>query len=147
MIRNGKVLFLKKKMIQRIQSLFMLLFVATGAANFLFFPSEVIVFSSSSETDLTSVPYVSALLSGVVLINIFLFSNRKLQLLINRMVWVLFTLFWGSFVFFIVKNAELQFSAFFPDLSFAFVGEVALLLANTFIKKDEALVRSLDRLR
>jgi hypothetical protein len=63
------------------------------------------------------------------------------------MVWVLFTLFWAGFVYLVIQHQADNFNQYIPDLSIAFVGEVALLLANRFIKKDEALIRSLDRLR
>ena len=56
-----------------------------------------------------------------------------------------------------VKNSVVFFPLFFAgnlfnsgklwDLLIAFIGEVALLLANHYIRKDEALIRSLDRLR
>ena len=134
-------------MIQRIQSLYMLLFILVGVANFLFFPSEEIVFKPLLEDSEGSIPYVSFLLSIVVFINLFLFTKRKIQLLINQAVWVLFTLFWGSFVYMIFQNTMLHFSNFSLDLLFAFLGEISLLLANRGIKKDEALIRSLDRLR
>ena len=79
-------------------------------------------------------------------VNVFLFKHRNRQLLINRVVWVVFTLFWGSMVYLIVQQGK-EFSPYLADLGLAFVGEVALLMANRYIAKDEALIRSLDRLR
>ena len=125
----------------------MLLFILMGVANFLFFPSEKIVFKPHLEGSEGSIPYVSFLLSIVVFINLFLFAKRKIQLRINQVVWVLFTLFWGSFVYMIFQNPVLHLSSFSLDLLFAFLGEISLLLANRGIKKDEALIRSSDRLR
>lgn len=134
-------------MIQRIQSLYMLLFIFLGVANFLFFPSEEIVFKALLEGSEASTPYVSLLLSLAVLTNLFLFTKRKIQLIVNQVIWVLFTLFWGSFVYLILQNPTVHFSNFSMDLLLAFLGEVSLLLANKAIKKDEALIRSIDRLR
>lgn len=134
-------------MIQRIQSLYMLLFIFVGVANFLFFPSEEIVFKPLFENSEGSIPYVSLLLTTIVFINLFLFTKRKIQLVVNQAVWVLFTLFWGSFVYMIFQNPGLHFSNFSMDLLLAFLGEISLLLANRGIKKDEALIRSIDRLR
>ena len=134
-------------MIQRIQTIFMLLFVLAGGVNFFLFPSEMIVFEPLMGNKADSSPYVSILLSLLVLINIILYKKRTLQILVNQMVWVLFTLFWAGFVYLVIQHHADNFNQYIPDLSIAFVGEVALLLANRFIKKDEALIRSLDRLR
>ena len=134
-------------MIQRIQTIFMLLFILAGGVNFFLFPSEIIVFEPLMGNKADSSPYVSFLLSLLVLINIILFKKRTLQILVNQMVWVLFTLFWGGFVYLVIQHQADNFNQYIPDLFIAFVGEVALLLANRFIKKDEALIRSLDRLR
>ena len=49
-------------------------------------------------------------------------------------------------VYLIVQQGK-EFSPYLADLGLAFVGEVALLMANRYIAKDEALIRSLDRLR
>ena len=134
-------------MIQRIQTLFMLLFVLAGGINFFLFPSEIIVFEPLMGNKADSSPYISILLALMILINIGLYKKRPLQIRVNQMVWVLFTLFWGSFVYMIIQHQPANFKQYLPDLSIAFLGEVALLLANRFIKKDEALIRSLDRLR
>lgn len=134
-------------MIQRIQTVFMLLFVMAGGVNFFLFPSEIVVFEPLLGGDVDASPYVSVLLSFLVLINISFYKKRMLQLRINRLAWVLYTLFWGSFVYMIIRHHANDFNQFLPDLLIAFIGEVVLLLANRFIRKDEALIRSLDRLR
>jgi len=134
-------------MIQRIQTVFMLLFVMAGGVNFFLFPSEIVVFEPLLGGDVDASPYVSILLSFLVLINISFYKKRMLQLRINRLAWVLYTLFWGSFVYMIILHHANDFNQFLPDLLIAFIGEVVLLLANRFIRKDEALIRSLDRLR
>ena len=134
-------------MIQRIQTVFMLLFVLAGGVNFFLFPSEIIVFEPLLGENVDASPYVSILLSFLVLINIGFYKRRMLQLRINQLAWVLYTLFWGSFVYMIIPYHANSFNQFLPDLLIAFLGEVFLLLANRFIRKDEALIRSLDRLR
>ena len=134
-------------MIQRIQTVFMFLFVLTGGVNFFLFPSELVVFEPFLGENTGASPYVSLLLSLLVLINIFFYKKRVLQLRINQLIWVLYSLFWGSFVFMIISYFPNDYNPFLPDLLIAFVGEVVLLFANHFIKKDEALIRSLDRLR
>ncbi len=134
-------------MIQRIQTVFMLLFFIAAAVNFFLFPSEIVVFEPVLGEKVDSSPYISILLAILVLVNIGFYKKRKLQVRINQLVWVLYTLFWGSFVYFTLQNTTEGLNLYLPDLLVAFVGEVALLLANRYIRKDEALIRSLDRLR
>ena len=133
-------------MIQRLQTLFLLLFCGINAANFFLFPVEYALLNSTFKTEanlLVKLPLVFAL---IIFINVFLFKHRNRQLVVNRLVWILFTLFWGGLVYLIIQQG-MGFSTYGADLGLAFVGEVALLLANRYIAKDEALIRSLDRLR
>lgn len=134
-------------MIQRIQTVFMLLFVFAAGVNFFLFPSEIIVFKPVLGENVDSSPYISFLLAILVFVNIGFYKKRMLQLRINQLVWVLYTLFWGSFIYFALQSTTEGLNSYLPDLLIAFVGEVALLLANRYIRKDEALIRSLDRLR
>lgn len=133
-------------MIQRLQTLFLLVFCITNAASYFLFPVEHTLLNNvvgAQATLLTHLPLGCAL---IIFINIFLFNHRKRQLLINRLVGVVFSLYWGSLVCFIVQQ-EQNFNHFLADLSLAITGVIVLLLANRYIAKDEALVRSLDRLR
>ena len=134
-------------MIQRIQTVFMLLFVLTAGVNFFLFQSEIVVFEPVLGEKVDSSPYISILLAILVFVNIGFYKKRRLQVLINQLIWILYTLFWGSFVFFTLQNTKEGLNQYLPDLLIAFVGKVALLLANRYIRKDEALIRSLDRLR
>ncbi len=83
-------------MIQRIQSLYMLLFIVLGVVNFFYFPSEKILFESLLATNGKWAPYVSLILSAGVFVNLFFYSKRSLQLIINQLVWVLYVLFWEA---------------------------------------------------
>ena len=133
-------------MIQRLQTLFLLVFCLTSAATYFLFPVEHALLSkvAGAQADLLiQLPLGCAL---VIFVNIFLFNHRKRQLLINRLVGVVFTLFWGSLVYFIAQQDQ-SFTYYIADLGLASAGEVGLLVANRYIAKDEALVRSLDRLR
>ena len=133
-------------MIQRLQTLFLLLFCGINAVNFFLFPVEYPLLKSTFETDAALLVKLPLIFSLIIFINVFLFKYRGRQLLINRVVWVVFTLFWGSLVYLIVQQGK-GFSPYLADLGLAFVGKVALLMANRYIAKDEALIRSLDRLR
>ena len=133
-------------MIQRLQTLFLLVFCLTSAATYFLFPVEHALLSKVAGVQadlLIQLPLGCAL---VIFVNIFLFNHRKRQLLINRLVGVVFTLFWGSLVYFIAQQDQ-SFTYYIADLGLASAGEVGLLVANRYIAKDEALVRSLDRLR
>ena len=134
-------------MIQRIQTVFMLLFVLAAGINFFLFPSEIVVFKSVLGKNVDSSPYISFLLAILVLVNIGFYKKRRLQVRINQLVWVLYTFFWGSFVYFTLQITTEGLNPYLPDLLIALVGEVSILLANRYIRKDEALIRSLDRLR
>ena len=125
----------------------MLLFVLAAGLNFFLFPSEIVVFKSVLGENVDSSPYISSLLAILVLINIGFYKKRRLQVRINQLVWVLYTFFWGSFVYFTLQITTEGLNPYLPDLLIALVGEVSLLLANRYIRKDEALIRSLDRLR
>ena len=69
-----------------------------------------------------------------------------LQLRINQLCGF-YILFSGVVFLFCFAKYNRGSNSYLPDLLIAFVGEVVLLFANHFIRKDEALVRSLDRLR
>lgn len=134
-------------MIQRPQTLILFLFCALTVVNAFFYPQEELVFSTLLTSSASYSPWVSLLFSVIVLLNIFMYKNRPLQININRYVWVLFTLFWAGYVYLVLQNYSHRFSDFLPDLLIAFLGEICLLTANRFIRKDENLVRSMDRLR
>jgi len=134
-------------MIQRIQSLYMLLFIVLGVVNFFYFPSEKILFESLLAANVKWAPYVSLILSAGVFVNLFFYSKRSLQLIINQLVWVLYVLFWGSIIYLITQEAEFHLGNHLIELLLVFAGAISLLLSNRSIKKDEALIRSIDRLR
>ncbi len=87
----------------------------------------------------------SAVLS---IISIFLFKNRKLQFVLGRINILLNFFLLGVFVYWsLTVPGEMEISEkgigmFVPVLSIVF-----LVLANKAIKKDEDLVKSVDRLR
>ncbi len=134
-------------MLQRPQTLLLMLFCALATTNAFVFPLEEQVFSFLLEASASYAPLISLLFVLLIVLNVFLYTNRPLQIRINQLVWLLFTLFWGSYVFFVVQQYSESFSVYFPDLVLAFFGELCLIFANRFIRKDENLVRSLDRLR
>lgn len=87
----------------------------------------------------------SALIS---LVTIFMFKNRKLQFVLDRLNILLNFFLLGVFVYWSlslpgeVDISEKGIGMFLPIISIVF-----LVLANKAIKKDEDLVKSVDRLR
>jgi hypothetical protein len=150
-------------MIQRIQSLFLLLAALIAVALF-FIPSELIIFTKSNELmyAYTMNPFgvpqgTSAIIYGLFIANlgVFLFSmvaifqykNRKRQMKTSRGVLILSVIQMGQLFAFTLYRADFHekvytWAAFLPVGSIVFV-----LLAGIFIKKDEDLVRSADRIR
>jgi len=144
-------------MIQRIQTLFLV------AASLAFWALFKLPFATSSQSasplfddkifninDNTILLVLTVLGGALTLINIFLFKNRGLQLRLNYLN-IIFALFLGAVAFWLVYSngqsmGEIEvfdkFGLFLPLISLVFV-----ILANVFIKKDNKLVKSMDRLR
>ena len=160
MIKNNDVLLLLKIkgfMIQRIQSLLLLLaaIVSGGLSSMFtlwsatydkhFFAYESIVKDAIFIKPIGILFILSAILS---FITIFLFKNRKLQFVINRINILVNFLLLGFIVYNVLNiSGETQVSekgigTFLPILSV-----FLLVFANRYIKKDEDLVKSVDRLR
>lgn len=136
-------------MIQRIQTIYLVIaFIIMGNLPYVF-PLEtsstgVKTFAADHMVDI-SLFTLSALLS---LITIFLFKNRKLQFVLCRLNIILNLILLGLFVYHSlslsgeVATSEKGIGMFLPIFSIVF-----LVLANKAIKKDEDLVKSVDRLR
>ena len=86
--------------------------------------------------------------SGLTFINIFNFKNRQRQFVINRLSMIFNFILLGFFVYRSLNLSgetnvsEKGIGMFLPAISI-----VLLVLANKAIKKDEDLVKSVDRLR
>ena len=139
-------------MIQRIQSIYLLLAaVLTGGLSFVFNlwkDGESLVFAIDKPVTL-ALFLASAIMS---LVAIFMFKNRKSQFVMGRLNIIL------NFILLIVivyqstnpfggaetpeKSVGFGFGTFLPIISI-----VMLVLANKAIKKDEDLIKSVDRLR
>lgn len=157
-------------MIQRIQTLFLVLALISGVLVF-FFPlanyyHELYGNYKLFVTDLksmdpdpkitTSIWFTSPLwvIAGasviLTLISVFLYKNRLTQLKLVAFT-ILLNISFVVLVFIIYSNKitgltqiepSYQIGIFFPLITLVF-----LILANRFIRKDEALVKSADRLR
>lgn len=136
-------------MIQRIQSIY--LFIA-------FLLSGVLIFFVPLWDNETLAPvYVEKVIlalalflvsAAISLFTIFLFNNRKLQFVLGRVNIVINFLLLGVFVYWsLIVPGEMQISEKGIGMFVPIISIVFLVLANKAIKKDEDLVKSVDRLR
>lgn len=128
-------------MIQRIQSIWLLLAAVFAALTFVLpFAIGVSEINAQSSTWLT---IVTALAGALAFVDIFLFSNRKLQFRLC-IVGILLTLIMLALAFMELSKARgtlaLSCLIYFAVLGFYF-------MAAAGIRKDEKLIKSMDRLR
>lgn len=155
-------------MIQRIQSIFLLLAILSGLACF-FAPFWVFtgsgytcnvnlyevnkIMDTSSFQVISTIPLIVILSIMVLLglVSLFYYKNRQMQIKINGFNLLFTVIFIGTlylWIPYIVTDKlpdavyEWQFGLIFPLISL-----LCISLANRFIRKDERLVKSADRLR
>ena len=136
-------------MLQRIQTVY--LFIAALLSGGLIFLVSLWKTETGESVFVEDVTLALALFAGsaiLSLITIFLFKNRKLQFVLGRVNILLNFFLLGVFVYWSLSVpgemniSEKGIGMFVPVLSIVF-----LVLANKAIKKDEDLVKSVDRLR
>lgn len=136
-------------MIQRIQTLYLVIvmFLAAGLPFMLKLWSDTdgnAIFASD-EIGISIAFYASAALA---LIAIVLFKNRKNQFVVNRLNMILNLFLLGFFVYRSLNlSGESNISEKGIGMLIPVFSIVFLTLANRAIKKDEDLVKSVDRLR
>ncbi len=151
-------------MIQRIQSIY--LFMAAACMSFLFLP----VFEFASEDPSSAkgegifndglfnyfdhTILLSLIIGSIALafINIFLFKNRPLQIVMSRItIFIIFSVIVCAGILFYLnfenrqaemQNVEIRLGLFIPFVSMALI-----YFAIRYIIKDNKLVKSMDRLR
>ena len=131
-------------MIQRVQSIYLLVAAIISLASYFIFPKLDLFFINTSLMDYFIIPYLFFCFFMSTL-NIFLFINRKLQLNINKFQLLIHLFVLIVFFYFFYQEKMLN-----PDLIWTLTpisSIVFLSLANNGIKKDENLIRSVDRLR
>ena len=136
-------------MIQRIQSLYLFISALLSALVPLFLP----LWKDAKQMDVyftSDITYIIAfgLSTTMALISILLFKKRQNQFVLNRLNIILNFIFIGLFVY---RTLNLSGEASVSEKGIAMfvplVSIVLLVLANKAIKKDEDLVKSVDRLR
>jgi membrane-anchored protein YejM (alkaline phosphatase superfamily) len=144
-------------MLQRIQTLYLLVTVLLSSG-IVFLVSlwtnnkgeEIFLLNLFNESDwmLNSLPIAFIISSIMSLISIFLYKNRKKQIVLNRFNIVVNFYLLGIIVYQLLiisgesKISEKGIGLFIPVLIIVF-----LVLANKSIIKDDKLVKSVDRLR
>ncbi|WGH76953.1 DUF4293 domain-containing protein [Tenacibaculum tangerinum] len=145
-------------MIQRIQSIY--LFIAAIVAGVLPFwaglwtnaKTNANVYSIDLFLENTllqkCVPILFFISALVAIVTIFLFKNRQLQFVLNRLN-ILINLFLLGLLIYLSQtlSGEASVSEKGIGMFFPIVVILLLVLANKAIKKDEDLVKSVDRLR
>jgi len=130
-------------MIQRIQSVYLLLLTVSSSLGLFFLPPlEIIDFSSSTKTLIETYLIVSIVLS---LLTLFIFKYRKVQLLINRLHLTLQIFIFLALIYGLTQSVtgyDYLIWLLMPVQAIFFI-----VLANSAIRKDEALIKSIDRLR
>lgn len=129
-------------MLQRIQSIWILL--AVLAAVFLFITGQdVIMFDGVNVTT-----FACPILVLLGLLSIFSFKNRKRQILLNTISMIINALLIGVLVYWLQNlSGGIDFPEKGIEPIFPFLGLICLFIANFFIRRDERLVKSVDRLR
>jgi hypothetical protein len=136
-------------MIQRVQSVYLVITaILTGVLPFFFnlwidVDGEAVY--SSNELLISITFYASAVLAIWSMLS---FKNRKTQFVINRLNMILNVFLLGFFVYRSLNlSGEISVSEKGIGMLIPVFSIVFLVLANRAIKKDEDLVKSVDRLR
>jgi len=142
-------------MIQRIQSIYLLIVITLSAMLPFVFKlwedskNEVYALDLFSDTSVLAklVPIFFFLTALIALIAIFKFKNRKLQFVLGRIIILINLFLLGILIYLSLTipgeaSSEKGIGIFIPTVVIVFA-----VLANKAIKKDEDLVKSVDRLR
>lgn len=129
-------------MLQRIQTIWLIL--AVLGAVFLFITGGDVVI-----VDEVPVLYIGCavlvLLGGL---SIFSYHQRKRQIMLNSIGIIINALLIGALLYWLLNlSGGIDFPEKGIEPIFPFISMICLLIANVFIKRDEKLVKSVDRLR
>lgn len=129
-------------MLQRIQTIWTLL--AVLAAVFLFITGQDVVISDS--IPLLNIGSIVLVIIGAL--SIFSFKNRKRQILLNTISIIINVLLIGVLAYWLLNlSGGIHFPEKGIESIFPLIAVICLLIANIYIRKDERLVKSVDRLR
>lgn len=129
-------------MLQRIQTVW--IFLAVLGTAFLFITGQdVNLFNNASI--ITVLCVVLILLGGL---SIFSFNNRKRQILLNNISMIINVLLVALLAYWLLNlSGGIQFPEKGIEPIFPVLSVICLFIANIFIRRDDRLVKSVDRLR
>ncbi|SDE63995.1 DUF4293 family protein [Riemerella columbipharyngis] len=129
-------------MLQRIQTIWM--FLAVLGTFFLYLSSQDVEAFGSTML----LPIACCVLIVLETWTIFSYKNRKNQMMLNSISIFINALLIGVLAYWLLNlPGGMQFPEKGIEPLFPFLSTVCLLIANVFIKRDERLVKSVDRLR
>ena len=139
-------------MIQRVQTLYMVFSaIVTGALPFVFELWSVQTEAKTTAVFASASPIFLVLLGCATVLalwSVFSFKKRQNQFVLNRLNMIFNFILLGFFVY---RSLNLSGGTFVPEKGIGMflpaISIVLLVLANKAIKKDEDLVKSVDRLR
>ncbi|MBK5212930.1 MAG: DUF4293 domain-containing protein [Flavobacteriaceae bacterium] len=136
-------------MIQRIQTIYLLVSATIMGALFMWFP--VVLGKDGSVIMERNEPLIAGLIFvsiALAFISILSFRKRQQQFVLNRLNIILNFVLLGVFVYrLLTLSGETIVSEKGIGVLFPIISIVFLVLANKAIKRDEDLVKSVDRLR
>ena len=126
-------------MIQRIQNLYLLIICLVNLIYFILTVNDFHTFPDFTLFSFIDLPFYLTSIFSFVIISLFLYKNRKKQLLCNR-VNIFFNLF--MLIFSLDQLITLN------HLYFIIISNLFFLMkANKGIKNDEEIINSIDRIR
>ena len=129
-------------MLQRIQTVW--IFLAILGAVFLFVTGQDISLFGST----AFITIICAVMILVEFFSILSYKNRKRQILLNTISIFINALLLGSLAYWLLTlSGGMQFPEKGIEPFFPFLSMICLFIANVFIRKDDRLVKSVDRLR
>jgi hypothetical protein len=129
-------------MLQRIQTIWIILSVL-GAVFLNLTAQDLDILGGNLTINVSTVVLVL-----VGLLSVFSFKNRKRQILLNNISLIINALLVGLLIYWLLNlSGGIQFPKKGIEPIFPFISLICLLLANVYIRKDERLVKSVDRLR
>jgi len=138
-----------QRMIQRIQTIYLIVSALIMASLFIWFP--VVVGEDGAVIIERNEPIVFALIFvsiALAIISILSFKKRQLQFVLNRLNIISNFVLLGVFVYrSLTLSGETLVSEKGIGVLLPIISIVFLVLANKAIKRDEDLVKSVDRLR
>ena len=129
-------------MIQRIQTIFLLIVVI----------AQVVLHFQGLDVELLGSIYIVASLSLVsfllAIVSIFSYKKRVRQILLNNINIFINVLLTGLLIYWLLNlSGGISFPEKGIELAFPPISLFCLFMANIYIRKDEKLVKSVDRIR